>query len=225
MPFIILGIVAIVVISFIAYTYYVAQKRQKALMLLADNLGLEYSYIDLNGKDLVYSNISLFQSGHSKEASNVISGDKEGCSVDIFDYKYVTGSGKNSITHHNSVCILTIPQTFKYLFIRTENFLDKIAAVIGFDYIHFESKEFSSRFYVKSNDKKFAYDIIHPEMMDFMLNYHRIYNNMPFIEINERHLACYYQGSISPERYGHLYNFAWEFYKKIPHYVLEEYAM
>ncbi len=35
--------------------------------------------------------------------------------------------------------------------------------------ISFESNEFSRRFRVKSRDKKFAYDVCHPRMIDFLL--------------------------------------------------------
>ena len=56
------------------------------------------------------------------------------------------------------------------LLIRPEGFFDKIAGAFGFDDIDFESVEFSKRFYVKSTDKRFAYDVLHPRMMQFLLD-------------------------------------------------------
>lgn len=215
---VVIGIVGLVILAIVWY-YYAEKKRREALMRLADNLGLTYIGTDPNGKDSVYSNISLFQNGHSKEASNIISGDKNGCYVDIFDYKYVTGSGKHRTTHYNSVCILAVPQRFRYLFVRTENFLDKIAGAIGFDDIDFESREFSKRYYVKSDDKKFAYDIINPQMMEFFLAQQKT----PCVEIKGNHLAFYMNKKISPKEYIVLYSFAEQFYRRIPNYVLEEY--
>lgn len=56
-----------------------------------------------------------------------------------------------------------------YLFLRKENTGDKIIGGIGFDDIDFESEEFSRKFWVKSDEKKYAYDVIHPGMMEFLL--------------------------------------------------------
>ena len=47
--------------------------------------------------------------------------------------------------------------------------LDKITEFAGFNDIDFESAEFSRKFYVKSPDKRWAYDVIHPRMMEFLL--------------------------------------------------------
>lgn len=200
------------------FGYYFAKKRREAMAKVAIQLGLSYEPKDLWGKDGIYSAISLFNKGDSHQACNIISGNKEGAYVDIFDYQYSTGSGKNRTTHLVSACILKIPQQFRTLYIRPENFLDKIAGVVGFDDIDFESKEFSSRFYVKSNDKKFAYDIIHPQMMGFLLGF----DNTPKIEITGHYCAFYRESKMEPAEYIGLYNFAQGFYNKTPHYVLEE---
>ena len=47
--------------------------------------------------------------------------------------------------------------------------MDKIAGALGFHDINFESSEFSRKFHIKCADKKFAYDVIHPRMMEFLL--------------------------------------------------------
>jgi hypothetical protein len=53
--------------------------------------------------------------------------------------------------------------------VRPEGFGDTLKAMVGLDDIDFESEEFSRRFYVTSGDRKFAYDVIHPKMMEFLL--------------------------------------------------------
>jgi len=214
-------IIGAIVVVCIILALQSQKKRREAMVQVAQTLGLTYLEQDSAYKDSEYNNIKLFNEGHSRKAYNVIGGKKENCGVDIFDYKYVTGSGKNQQTHYYSVCILIIPQRFKSLYVRRENFLDKIAGVIGFDDIDFESKEFSSRYYVKSDDRKFAYDIIHPQMIEFLLRIPQV----PFIEINGRHLAFYVSGKIKPEAYIDLYNFGMQFYQKTPDYVLEEYKL
>ena len=56
------------------------------------------------------------------------------------------------------------------LLIRKEGLGDKLAGGLGFDDIDFESEEFSRTFWVKSQDKRFAFDVIHPLMMEFLLD-------------------------------------------------------
>ncbi len=44
-----------------------------------------------------------------------------------------------------------------------------MASAFGFSDIDFESAEFSQKFYVQSRDKRFAYDLLHPNMLEFLL--------------------------------------------------------
>jgi hypothetical protein len=73
---------------------------------------------------------------------------------------------------------------------------------------------------VKSNDRKFAYDIVHPQMMNFLLSC----RETPITEIGGTHIGCYYTSKIKPAGYLDLYKFADDFYKNIPDYVLKDCA-
>ena len=57
----------------------------------------------------------------------------------------------------------------KPLFVRGENLWDKMTSAFGFDDIDFESAEFSRKFFVKSPDRKWAYDVIHQETMELLI--------------------------------------------------------
>ncbi|MDY7011318.1 MAG: hypothetical protein SVV80_11300, partial [Planctomycetota bacterium] len=57
----------------------------------------------------------------------------------------------------------------KPLYIRREHFFDKLTEFFGFDDIDFESAEFSRKFFVKSPNKRWAYDVIHQRMMEYLL--------------------------------------------------------
>src|SRR5262249_36626985 len=87
----------------------------------------------------------------------------------IFDYHYITGSGEDETTHKRSASLATLGIDCPYLIIRPETILDRFAASIGFDDINFESDEFNRAFNVRGEDKKFAYDICHAGMMEFLL--------------------------------------------------------
>ena len=91
-----------------------------------------------------------------------------------FDYHYETYThtskgGRQTQHHYFSAAILSSPVLLKSLFVRPEGFFDKLTEFFGFDDIDFESAEFSRKFYVKSPDKKWAYDVIHQRTMEFML--------------------------------------------------------
>jgi len=51
-----------------------------------------------------------------------------------------------------------------------ENVLTRLGGALGFDDIEFESEEFNRAFRVKSEDRKFAFDLIDARMMAFLLD-------------------------------------------------------
>ncbi len=155
-------IIFAIIILIAVYAYYAAEQRRKDMSAVAGRLGLAYLEESADINDDTYGEIDLFQRGSSRKAEHLIGGSKDGCNVDLFDYQYTTGSDKDETTYNYSVCVLTVAQDFKSLFIRTESFLDRIAGAVGFDDIDFESKEFNNKYHIKSNDKKFAYGVIHP---------------------------------------------------------------
>jgi hypothetical protein len=94
--------------------------------------------------------------------------------VRAFDYHYEThhtdSKGNRRTTHHYfSAVIVDSGLPLKPLFICQERLFDKLADFVGFNDIDFESAEFSKKFYVKSPDKKWAYDVLHQATMEFML--------------------------------------------------------
>lgn len=107
--------------------------------------------------------------GRSRFARNIISGRIDGLEIQAFDYQYTTGGGKNRKTHRFSALIAGSPVSLKPLLIRRENFFDKIGEFFGVDDIDFESAEFSKKFFVKSPDRRWAFDVIHPQMMEYLL--------------------------------------------------------
>ena len=67
---------------------------------------------------------------------------------------------------------------------RGEGLFDKLRGALSFGDIDFESEAFSRRFHVASSDKKFAYDVVHPRMMEWLMA-----KEVPLIDI-ERGRCC-----------------------------------
>jgi len=112
--------------------------------------------------------------GSNRYAFNILSGAYHRHEVLVFDYHYETHStdskGRRQTHHHYfSFFILMLPQSFPELRITREGLFSKIAQAFGYDDIDLESAEFSRAFCVRSKDKKFAYDVCHARMMEYLL--------------------------------------------------------
>lgn len=175
---VLLVIGGLIVIGVGAYLSWKAeQKRRAELAAFAQRHGLRFDPGHDSSHDDEYAQFEIFRRGHSRVARNTISG-----RVDLFDrpcrlvggdfrYKVTSSNGKQTTTttYNFSYLIVHPPWDTPALLIRPEGFFDKVAGAFGFDDIDFESAEFSRKFYVKSTDKRFAYDVVHPRMMEFLL--------------------------------------------------------
>ena len=183
------GLFAAIVIAAIIYGIIAARKRREALATLAPRLGLTYSA----DKDYALADrfefLDALARGSNRYAFNILSGVYQGHEVLVFDYHYETHStdskGRRQTHHHYfSFFILMLPQSFPEVRITQEGFLSKIAQTLGYDDIDFESAEFSRAFCVRSKNKRFAYDVCHAQMMEYLLA-----NRDLSIEIEDRSLA------------------------------------
>ncbi len=173
---IVMGLVVVVMIVVVVVAWRAARKRRQDLAALAGELGGSFHPAADRSHDDRYRMFGVFRKGDSRVAFNTITADVElygaPCFTCMGDFRYTTGSGKNRSTHHFSYLVLHMPfpsERTPDLLIRPEGIFDKLASVIGFDDIDFESAEFSKRFHVKSGDKRFAYDVVHPRMMEFLM--------------------------------------------------------
>jgi hypothetical protein len=147
------------------------ETRSLDLQMLAERLKFD----DFNpGRDerfvMGWGFLSQLARGEDRYAFNILRGDYHGQALFVFDYHYQIGSGKNQEDHLGTVLMLVVKEAFPQLTIGPENFQDKLAAAFGLgNEISFESAEFSRKFSVRSADKKFAYDVCNPKMMEYLL--------------------------------------------------------
>ena len=146
-----------------------ARQRREAMARLAKELGFEYYPDDPWNLEDKYAMFELFGRGHSRGASNVICGEMDGRAVVAFDYRYTTGSGKNKSTHSYQALVMGLPIVAAGLRMRSESLFDRVASWVGYDDIDFESDEFSRRYHVACDDRRFAYDILHARLIDHLL--------------------------------------------------------
>lgn len=172
------GLVAILVFAGVVlaavYSWHASHKRRQALGAWASSRALSYSTGNDHSLDTTYGCFSCLVKGANRYGYNLMRGHWDGRPLLAFDYHYETYSRDNkgrrrTHHHHFSAVIVEYDLPLKPLLIRPENFLDKVTEFFGWDDIDFESAEFSRTFFVKSPDKKWAYDVIHQRTMEFLL--------------------------------------------------------
>lgn len=222
------GLGAALVIFFGWLSWKQEKERTEAMGALARVFGWSFAGEakdhDFNDR---YPQFSCFQRGHSRYAHNQMRGivrlhglDAEAQAGD-FHYKITRNNGKTTSTTTYRISYLLVKLPFgrglPSLALRNEGFLDKLAGAIGFDDIDFESAEFSRRYHVGSSDRKFAYDVLHPQMIDWMLNI-----NPPAFEISRGVLLLVADRRWSPPDFRGAKYWAEEFLKKWPDYLVRD---
>ena len=169
--FLTLGIVVFVGIAFAVYliSQHLEKVRQEALENFANELSLDFYPL---GHDPLFEKIQefkLFNSGHSRKMTNVILGETDIVSVAIFDYRYVTGNGKEQHSHFQTVVAMEAADLEIPAFtMRPENLFDWFGSVLGLQDINFEDHpEFSKAFVLKGEDEERIRKFFDMELLDF----------------------------------------------------------
>lgn len=141
---------------------------------------------------------------------NVLTGETDEVRLAIFDYKYTTGSGKNSHTYLQTVASiesesLQIPQ----FTMRPEGLFDAVGGVLGFQDIDFDHHpEYSKAFVLKSEQEEMVREFFDTPILDFFAGKKGIcVEGLPGKMI-------FYRGSkrVKPENFKELLADAYEIY-------------
>lgn len=149
----IVGAVIAVVVGLVALGSYLEKKRTEAMTAFAQANGFVMEQ-DLSGFRSSLAEFKLFNQGHSRDLRNLMRGSRDDLSVSICDYKYVTGHGKQSQTHSQTVCVLRSPKLrLPHFFARRQVALfDFLGKVFGGQDINFdEDPAFSKAFVLQTS--------------------------------------------------------------------------
>jgi hypothetical protein len=220
-------IVLLVIVGVAIYAGYVAKKkRQQAFRALARRLGCRYSIDDPFGLQSRFdSYFPTLNQGRNRYAFNVISGDRQGHGIFLFDHHYETTStdskGRTQTHHHyRSFVVVEHDLDLGRIEARPEGFFDKVKAVFGFDDIDFESAEFSRKYMVKAEDRKLAYAVFHPEMIEYFLTL----GGFKVTTHRDVLLARYGGGRMKPPEFERTLRDAFEFLERLPRYLKKDRA-
>jgi hypothetical protein len=168
-PILIIGGVILFVVGIIAAVAYYERKRREGLETVATELGLTFLPEGDPAIQEQVNGFGLFNQGRSRQITNLIKGTTDEVEIAIFDYRYVTGSGKHQTTHNQTVAslrshLLNVPS----FAMRPEGMFDKIGSVLGYQDIDFESHpEFSQMFVLKSDNEQQVREFFGPEILEF----------------------------------------------------------
>lgn len=114
-----------------------------------------------------------FGRGFGRRATNVVHGTWDGRAFVSFDYLYKThqsnGKTTTTVNHPFSVVAMSLGVRAPELEVAPEGLFASIADAVSGSAINLESEEFNQAFTVRSADRKFASDVLHPLMMEYLL--------------------------------------------------------
>lgn len=213
--------------------------RREALARVAGQLGLRFDFEPRNRGGGFFSRgeqlapFPIFEKGHSRRSWNHLEGalrawDRDlGVTLADYHYKITRNSGKHQTTHTYRLSFLLVRLPFgdrvPWLKVRREGFGDRIAAAVGFDDIDFESAEFSRRFHVSSGDRRFAYNLIDPRMIGFLLDV-----EPPEFAVNEGLLLVTPAAGLGlwqPEDFAAAFRWTQDFLARWPDFVVKDLSL
>lgn len=144
--------------------------RSLELKILSDRLGFENFDARPNPEFILgWGFLSCLTQGENRYAFNILQGTYHDQKLFVFDFHFQTGSGKDQDHRYYTIFMLIVPEAFPKTLIRPQDMLGRIEGVFDAENIKFESAEFSKRYQVHSCDRKFAFDVCNPQMMEYLL--------------------------------------------------------
>jgi hypothetical protein len=192
-----------------------AHRRAHAVAAWASSRGLSYRPGPDRKLAREYLEFAALSGGDDHVATNVCRGAIDGRETCVCDlaWKARRSDAETSLT---AVLVKTdfplIP-----LHIREERALERLGEAFGLSDINFESAAFSDRFHVTSADRKFAQDVIHPRMMEYLLA-----NAAWPLELAGWHCLVWSSGRLAPAQLDAALALAQGVVERIPDHVRRE---
>ncbi|WP_193611498.1 DUF3137 domain-containing protein [Nocardioides lijunqiniae] len=167
-----LAFLALIVVL-VVVGYQQAKKRREGLAAFAAARGWVYRPADpsLVGRFTG----SPFGTGSSRSATNCLYGAHGERPMVAFDYSYTTSSGsgdnRTTTTHRYSVVAMNLGLVVPPLAVSPEGAVGRFFGRLTNRDIELESEDFNRAFTVTAHDRRFASDVLHPQMMQMLLQW------------------------------------------------------
>jgi hypothetical protein len=173
-PFGVLLIGAALVGLVVYLQYRHTQQRREELVLAATRLGLQFDVRDPFG--LTGLPFAFLRRGDRQRTKDVLHGVLDGDHVQVFDLdlEYVSTDSnghRHTRTEHYTCATLELPGAwFPHIELERESLLSRAKGALGFRDVQFESDAFNRAWHVRCEDKRFAYALVDPGVMEFLLD-------------------------------------------------------
>lgn len=132
--------------------------------------GWTYTPVD-RARPKQWPDVPPFGIGNDRKATDVVTGSHKGLAFEAWTYQYTVQHGKSSTTYRHRVGVVPMPRAAPGLTITKETAGHKLYDALGGEDIDFESDEFSSSYWVRCKDRRFAYDVIDARMMEALMGW------------------------------------------------------
>jgi len=163
-----------------------------------------------------------FVSHSAETALDVITGrTRSGQPFCSFEYRYVVGNGKNREIVRIWIMSLRLPCSLPGLTVTEEGLGSKIAQFFGGQDIKLESDDFNQAFRVQSESQAFAYAILNPRTIEWLLGQGR--SVAPFRLVGSD-LLCWQDGEQNHLGIGSRLGMMNDLLRQIPEFVWKDYG-
>ena len=205
---------ALLAVGLVMWSLWARARREKVLRAWAAEHDWTYEPLDRHMASS-YQGLRPFGQGSARRCRHIVTGRYEGHEFVLFQYQYTVQSGKSSHTYFFRVIDVQAPLAGHGLSIQKEHIGHKIADALGREDIDFESDEFSKRFWVQCDDRRFAYDVITPAMMEFLLPH-----DDWTLQWRGNRLLLHQSGTLEPQRAQEQLRLVAGFLERLPRHLL-----
>jgi len=169
-PFLMFGGFAAIAIVSIALSAIRSRKRRNGMQAFAESLSFAFRKDGDVGEMAALSSFKLFSKGRNRRMYNVMEGVANGINLRLFDYRYRTGSGKNSHTWHQTVIAFDAGDLRLPKFVMTpENLFHKIGSAFGYHDIDFDTHpSFSKKYLLRGDSEEEIRERFTKELLDHL---------------------------------------------------------
>lgn len=139
----------------IIYNKRKERERTQALQNLASTLGWSFAVDAPMNMIAGLERFTLFTQGRSRVFKNFMYGQAQGVKAAVFDFIYVTGSGKSQQTHYQTVIYLEPENVALPVFaLRPETLFHRMLSALGYQDIDFGQRpEFSKQYILRGQNE------------------------------------------------------------------------
>jgi len=172
-PILFFGVFASIALIVFFYNRKKERERTEAMRAVANFLQWNFTEIAPWNMIANLDYFTLFNQGHSKQIKNFMYGEANGVKAAMFDYIYVTGSGKNRTTHFQTVTYLESANLRSpYFSLRPEGFFTKLMTAFGYQDIDFGQRpEFSKEYLLRGQDELAIRQAFNDQLLSFFETY------------------------------------------------------